>query len=349
LVLASCAPAKLAGGGGDPTNGASGPTGVTAINGSTGGTGPSGTTGATTGPTGNSATTGPSGMTGVSGTSGVSGFAWPLGGTDSVAWVINNYVDLDPTAGILDYKGGDKTYDGHLGVDIDLPGFRAMDQGVDILAAAAGVVETVVSGFPDRHYACVNNDWNVVTVRHSNGTLAFYGHMQTASAVVSVGQSVVAGQKLGHVGSSGCSTTAHLHFELHDQADAVIDPFLALLWAAPPRYDTVLNVMDSCLIDGGITSVDQIKDPGADATSVLNGHTLGVGLSVAGGASGDSVGVDFVRPDASTAWNGSETFTQTYRHSFWYWNYVVPNTPGTWTIVVRKNGAVQAQKTITVF
>jgi hypothetical protein len=43
---------------------------------------------------------------------------WPLAGSHGRDWVINNYVDLDPTSGILDYTGatgsGVKTYDGHL-------------------------------------------------------------------------------------------------------------------------------------------------------------------------------------------------------------------------------------------
>src|SRR6188768_474941 len=31
---------------------------------------------------------------------------WPLAGRDGRDWVINNYVDLDPTSGTLDYTGG---------------------------------------------------------------------------------------------------------------------------------------------------------------------------------------------------------------------------------------------------
>lgn len=263
--------------------------------------------------------------------------------------MINNYVDRDASAGLLDYMGGDKTYDQHHGIDIDLPTFRQMDAGVDIIAAHEGVVEAVVGNFPDRHLSCVNNDWNVVTVRHADNSLAIYGHMQTSSPVVSVGQAVIAGQKIGRVGSSGCSTTAHLHFELHDDNDVVVDPFLLALWAAPPVYDTALSLMDWCVKDGAIASVDTIKDPGADATTIQNGHTLGVGLSVAGGESGDLLEVAFVRPNGTQAWSGSLSFTQTWRHSFWYWNYVLPSTTGVWSIVVRMNGAVKGTKTVTVF
>ena len=72
---------------------------------------------------------------------------WPLAGRDGRDWVINNYIDLDPTSGILDYTGasgsGAKTINGHLGIDIDVPNFRWMDGGLSIVraAAAAGVVQ----------------------------------------------------------------------------------------------------------------------------------------------------------------------------------------------------------------
>ena len=54
--------------------------------------------------------------------------AWPVQGVALRDWVINNYVDLDPTGGLRDYRGGAKVYDGHRGTDIDVPNFRWMDE-----------------------------------------------------------------------------------------------------------------------------------------------------------------------------------------------------------------------------
>ncbi len=48
--------------------------------------------------------------------------------------------------------------------------------------------------------------------------------MKTNSAKVSVGDTVICGQEIGEVGSSGCSTGSHLHFEPHANGPAV-DPF----------------------------------------------------------------------------------------------------------------------------
>jgi hypothetical protein len=56
---------------------------------------------------------------------------WPVAGLEGRDWVINNYVDLDATSGTLDYTGcrgsEAKTYNGHNGIDIDVPNFRWMD------------------------------------------------------------------------------------------------------------------------------------------------------------------------------------------------------------------------------
>src|SRR6185436_5799534 len=98
---------------------------------------------------------------------------WPLAGGEGRDWVINNYVDLDPTSGTLDYTGGRgsgaKTYDGHLGIDIDAPNFRWMDGGLSIvLAAASGVVIAVHDSEPDRNTSCAGNA-NIVRVRHADG------------------------------------------------------------------------------------------------------------------------------------------------------------------------------------
>lgn len=52
-------------------------------------------------------------------------FADPIGGggVNSPGKATNNYVDLDPTAGLLDYNCQNSTYDGHQGTDIDITSF----------------------------------------------------------------------------------------------------------------------------------------------------------------------------------------------------------------------------------
>jgi murein DD-endopeptidase MepM/ murein hydrolase activator NlpD len=53
---------------------------------------------------------------------------------------------------------------------------------------------------------------NMVTVDHSGDAQTRYAHL--AGAVVGVGETVSAGQKVGNIGSTGYSTGPHLHFEV---------------------------------------------------------------------------------------------------------------------------------------
>src|SRR5688572_17091247 len=213
---------------------------------------------------------------------------WPVSGTEGRDWVIGNYVDLDPTGGTRDYIGGAKTYDGHKGTDIVSPSFRSMDSGVPIvLAAASGVVSSTHDNEPDRNTSCTGQS-NFVHVRHPDGLTALYYHLKKGSVAVSVGQEVSAGDILGVVGSSGCSTGPHLHFGLLDAANRVVDPFRDGLWAAPPTYNPPLTLMDVVLAAGDIT-LPQVKDPAPNVTSIARGSVLGVGVSMAGGRPGDLI------------------------------------------------------------
>ena len=57
---------------------------------------------------------------------------------------------------------------------------------------------------------------NYVVITHNNGTQTLYSHMK--NTIVSSGQSVLSGQIIGYVGSTGLSTGAHLHFEVRGAA-----------------------------------------------------------------------------------------------------------------------------------
>jgi murein DD-endopeptidase MepM/ murein hydrolase activator NlpD len=275
---------------------------------------------------------------------------WPLAGRDGPDWVINNYVDLDATNGTLDYTGRSgseaKTYNGHNGIDIDVPNFRWMDGGVsNVLAAASGVVTALRDSEPDRNTSC-SGSANFVHVRHPDGLTAVYAHLKKGSVAVSVGQQVSAGALLGVVGSSGCSTAPHLHFELRDAANRVVDPFRNGLWAAPPIYDTAITLMDLVITAGDMT-LQHIKDPAPNVQSIPRGTALGVGVSMAGGAAGDVIRMVITTPAGATFADSPLTFTTAYRHSYWLWNRQLSSTPGVWTVSLLVNGVLVHSEAVT--
>ena len=275
---------------------------------------------------------------------------WPVTGNDGPDWVINNYVDLDATSGTQDYTGASgsaaKTYDGHNGIDIDVPNFRWMDGSVsNVLAAASGVVTGIRDTEPDRNTSCTGSA-NFVQVRHADGLTALYGHLKRGSVAVSVGQQVAAGAVLGVVGSSGCSTAPHLHFELRDAANRVVDPFRNGLWSAPPLYNTTITLMDLVIATGGMT-LQQIKDPAPNAQSIPRGAVLGVGVSMAGGGAGDVIRMVITAPTGETFSDNPLTFATVQRHSYWFWNRQLSPTPGAWTVAIFVNGVQVRSETVT--
>lgn len=58
---------------------------------------------------------------------------------------------------------------------------------------------------------------NFVLIEHAGGESSMYAHLQPGSVRVKVGDAVVAGQRIGRLGSSGNSTEPHLHFQVCDK------------------------------------------------------------------------------------------------------------------------------------
>lgn len=139
-------------------------------------------------------------------------------------YATNNFVDLNPGAGLLDWNCGTRTYEGHNGIDIDLWPFTwsMMDNNyVAVTAAAPGRVVNVRDNGGNENncgQAGENNTFNFVAVRHADSTTAFYLHIRDNSAQVKIGQMVIAGQILAYPGSSGSSSNPHLHFEFNTGA-----------------------------------------------------------------------------------------------------------------------------------
>lgn len=100
----------------------------------------------------------------------------------------------------------------HTGIDFACP------LGTTILASENGSV--FFAGWNPNGYG------NMVMIRHSDLNVSLYAHLSVVS--VKVGQIVRKGEKIGESGTSGNSTSPHLHFELRDNFGKAFDPMTVL-------------------------------------------------------------------------------------------------------------------------
>ena len=189
--------------------------------------------------------------------------------TDNFAyWNIGSYPDLDPSEGILDYTGGTATYNNHHGTDIGLGanGWTRMDaEIVNIIAAADGILREKRDGEYDRRCggAVPRGEGNYVKLEHSDGTFTIYAHMKNGTVTNKpIGSSIQAGEYLGKIGSSGNSSGPHLHFDVRDANNELIDP--NHVDPAQSRWITPLEYLPSAMPDIIISDEDISYDDSCD-------------------------------------------------------------------------------------
>jgi hypothetical protein len=283
-------------------------------------------------------------------------FVSPIGGTPYGDWTIVNYLDLDPTGGLIDYRGGNYTYDGHSAIDFTLPNFAAMDAGVPVYAAADGVVAYTHDGEYDRcsRVSPCGNFPNYIGIQHANGVFTDYVHLKKGSINVSPGQPVVAGQQIALVGSSGLSSDAHLHFtvrEMNAFVETYQDP--TRWWINPVPYaGDVVGSLDHGISDH-FPSISELVDRPADNNvfqqsdgpnqlAVLWSHLFGVDA-------GDDFDVYFYRPNGTQYQHLHYELSQ-IRYGWWLAGTNLPNVPdlGTWLVEGQVNGTTIITDSFTV-
>lgn len=113
------------------------------------------------------------------------GYSWPLPGYMTITSPFGPRVH--PVTHQISY---------HEGIDISAP------MGTSIIAPKDGIVDSV--SYDDPFYGYY------IYLRHNDGVLTFYGHVQTIN--VFPGAEVHAGDVIATVGTRGMSTGPHLHF-----------------------------------------------------------------------------------------------------------------------------------------
>ncbi|MCM8711569.1 peptidoglycan DD-metalloendopeptidase family protein [Clostridium sp. SYSU_GA19001] len=119
-----------------------------------------------------------------------------LKGTKSAA-AVNSTLLASPSRGTISSGFGMRWGRMHEGLDI------AADLGTPIYAALDGTV--TYSGWATGYGM-------LIKLKHKDGLETYYGHC--SKLLVSEGQTVKKGDKIGEVGSTGNSTGPHLHFEV---------------------------------------------------------------------------------------------------------------------------------------
>ncbi len=108
--------------------------------------------------------------------------------------------------------------------------------GSEVTAARSGSVLHVEESHFDGEIAPSGFD-NYVAVQHTDGSVALYSHLTHNGASVTVGSSIVAGERVGFTGNTGnTGNKPHLHFSVH-----VCDPVLRGSAACPTMPVTFRN------------------------------------------------------------------------------------------------------------
>lgn len=288
---------------------------------------------------------------------------WPLTGragfTDPGYHGVSGFVDHQAAYPnqLLDYACGGRTYDSssgynHQGTDYFLWPFawNKMAAGdVVVVAAAPGVIVGRADGNPDQSCSFNSNPWNAVYVKHSDGSIAWYGHLKRDSVTTKgVGETVQQGEYLGLVGSSGNSTGPHLHFELYD-AGVLTDPYAGSCnplaggsWWASQRayYDSAVNKLTTGTAPVAWRSCPQTDIPN-EATQFQPGNSITFTAYYRDQLSSQPGLYRIIAPDGSifASWTHSSPQPH-YNLSYWWWTYSLPLSAktGTWRFEVTFNG-----------
>ena len=284
-------------------------------------------------------------------------FAWPLraaaGLADCSYYYIGNYVDEDLTSpGIKDYHCGTVTYDGHRGTDIctaPYPFLKMDNNQVEAIAAAPGTIVDKQEGHFDKNCAMNSDTANYIIIQHADGSCALYWHFKKNSVTTKlIGQTVALGEYLGVAGSSGSSTAPHLHFEVWSStlSSSLKDPWAgtcnsmggATWWTAQKPYT------EHALLKAQVNKILAVL-PGCDTTETPNedscftaGSTAKFYFFLRNETIGDTVHERIANPGGSTFTSWTHNSIANYIASYWYFNKVLPATPGIYTYETVYNG-----------
>lgn len=296
---------------------------------------------------------------------------WPLraaaGFTDKEYHFIGAYVDQNKTAGVFsDYNCENNTYDSHQGTDIAIwpYGFYKMDNSqVEVIAAAPGTIIQRADGNFDRNCAKNSLTANSIIIQHADGSQALYWHMKKNSVTSKiVGQTVVAGEYLGVVGSSGSASGPHLHFEIRagNTSDTYKDPFSGTcnLLNANSWWTSQKPHSEPVVMKVSVNTTDVVMPgcPTTETSNESNSYTIpfqGAGLP-AGYAkfyiflreipAGSTIDLKILNPDGSVFNSWTYSVATLNKISYWGFSKKLPTNAGTYTFQSSYKNVLSSRK-----
>ncbi len=290
-------------------------------------------------------------------------FTWPTESTtnDPGHFGISNFVDHDPAYpdSLQDYQCGERTYDtdsgyNHKGMDVfswPYPWLKMDHDEVRIIAAEPGIIIGKDDDNFDRNCSFTGR-WNAVYVEHADGSVAWYGHLKKNSLTSKlVGQSVQAGEFLGVMGSSGQSTGPHLHLEVYDSGNALIDPSEGACnaldagswWSNQrPYYEPGINLVATHDAVPEMNNGCGVTETPSFQTIFTGGQTAYFALYLRDQRAGQQLKMKIYQPDNTIwrEWSFTMNSTDHYSASWWYWTRTLPAQPqaGRWRWQVEFQG-----------
>ncbi len=290
-------------------------------------------------------------------------FGWPVrkaaGTAYNDVWSISGYVDHNPAFPnqLTDYNCGNVTYDtaqgyNHQGVDVfTWPfGWKQMDNNeAEIIAAAPGQIIAKGDGQYDRSCVFNSNPWNAVYVMHTDGSVAWYGHMKNGSLTTKpVGAFVEEGEFLGVVGSSGNSTGPHLHFEVYEDNTytQLIDPYAgncnnlnADSWWQSQRPYQNPNINAALTHSAPPVFPDCPQTETTNESNQFNpGQMVYFAVYLRDQQPATSLNLKIIRPNNTVFESWNFNLTQFYTASYWYWSNNIFTIQGQWKWEVTYQG-----------
>ncbi|MEM6804964.1 MAG: peptidoglycan DD-metalloendopeptidase family protein, partial [Bacteroidota bacterium] len=299
-------------------------------------------------------------------------FSWPLRAGNGLAfnsyYGISNYVDHNSlfsgnnNNNVSDFNCGTRSYDtgsgyNHKGTDyftFPFPWLMMENDQVEVVAAAPGTITTKRDGNPDKNCDFSNNNWNIIIIQHSDGSRAWYAHLKTNSLTPkNVGDTVAEGEYLGVVGSSGASTGPHLHFEIYDTQNNLVDPYAGSCnnlnnssWWQDQHayYDSKINAIltqSAPPVFFDCPPTPRRLEITNEKTDFTPGDTIYFLSYYTDQRANMNTRHTLFRPDGSVYdnWNHSMSVSH-YAWSYWWWWYVFPRNEmqGQWTYRTIFNG-----------